>query len=64
MANHACATYDFTLPKNDDYPDWQSVKSKVNDGWWNKWVFQLERGDTGYEHWQGRVSLIKKRRNS
>lgn len=27
-----------------------------------KWAFQLERGDGGYEHWQGRFSLIKKRR--
>lgn len=26
-----------------------------------KWVFQKERGDTGYIHWQGRFSLIKKR---
>ena len=27
-----------------------------------KWVVQLERGESGYEHWQGRVSLIKKAR--
>ncbi|AJP36376.1 replication-associated protein [Avon-Heathcote Estuary associated circular virus 8] len=27
-----------------------------------KWVFQLERGDEGYEHYQGRMSLIKGRR--
>lgn len=27
-----------------------------------KWVFQEERGDSGYEHFQGRVSLFKKRR--
>lgn len=26
-----------------------------------KYVFQLEKGDTGYVHWQGRMSLIKKR---
>lgn len=27
-----------------------------------KWGFQLERGETGYVHWQGRISLIKKKR--
>ena len=27
-----------------------------------KYVFQLERGESGYVHWQGRVSLIKKKR--
>jgi len=27
-----------------------------------KWVFQTEKGDTGYLHYQGRISLIKKRR--
>lgn len=26
-----------------------------------KWCFQLEKGDSGYIHWQGRISLIKKR---
>lgn len=30
--------------------------------WAKKWVFQLECGDTGYVHYQGRISLIKKRR--
>ncbi len=27
-----------------------------------KWAFQKEEGDTGYKHYQGRLSLIKKRR--
>jgi len=27
-----------------------------------KYVFQLEQGDSGYRHYQGRLSLIKKRR--
>ncbi len=27
-----------------------------------KYVFQLEEGDSGYKHYQGRLSLIKKRR--
>jgi len=29
-----------------------------------KYVFQLEKGDSGYLHYQGRISLIKKRRHS
>lgn len=29
-----------------------------------KWVFQLEESDTGYKHYQGRYSLIKKRRTN
>jgi len=28
------------------------------------YVFQVEKGDSGYEHYQGRLSLIKKRRYS
>lgn len=61
MSTPVC-TYDFTLPKSEAYQTWEMVKEKVLEGWCKKWVFQLERGDTGYEHWQGRVSLIKKRR--
>lgn len=58
------ATYDFTLPKNGEYTTHEDIKTKVLDGWCKKYVFQLEQGDTGYLHWQGRVSLIKKRRLS
>lgn len=29
-----------------------------------KWVFQEEKGDGGYEHYQGRISLFKKRRKT
>lgn len=32
--------------------------------WCKKWVYQLEQGDSGYMHYQGRVSMIKKRRIS
>lgn len=56
------ATYDFTLPRNDQFPDHMTVIHKICKDWCKSWCFQLERGDTGYEHWQGRVSLIKKRR--
>lgn len=27
--------------------------------WAKNWVFQEEKGETGYEHWQGRLRLIK-----
>jgi len=29
-----------------------------------EWEFQQEKGDTGYIHWQGWISLLKKRRKS
>lgn len=29
--------------------------------WGKTWVFQVEQGDTGYAHYQGRISLCKKR---
>lgn len=29
-----------------------------------KWTFQEEKGDGGYEHYQGRISLFKKRRKA
>lgn len=32
--------------------------------WCKNYVFQLEQGDGGYLHYQGRVSLIKKRRTT
>lgn len=52
--------YDFTLRCDDsfthvDVKDFLKANCK-------KWVFQLEKSDTGYLHYQGRVSLIKKRR--
>lgn len=55
------ASYDFTLPKNEIWPDFQSVVSYLRP-WCKKYVFQYEKGDSGYLHWQGRCSLIKKRR--
>lgn len=54
--------YDFTIPKNEVYDTYEDVIAKICNGWCKKWCFQLERGDTGYDHWQGRVSLVKKRR--
>lgn len=31
-------------------------------GWCKQWIFQKERSDGGYEHWQVRASMLKKRR--
>lgn len=59
--NNSCAVWDFRSNK-----DYYTVETLIN---WlknncKKYCFQLERGDSGYEHWQGRFSLIKKRRKS
>lgn len=61
---NAVSCYDFTLPKNDEWPDHMAVIDKQLKDWCKHYVFQLEQSDTGYIHWQGRVSLIKKRREN
>lgn len=59
MSTSLCAVYDFRANRDtyelSQITDWLKRNAK-------KWCFQLERGDTGYEHWQGRFSLMKKRR--
>jgi len=60
---NAVAVYDFTLKATQD--DYSSQGSAIKDalsGLAKKYAFQLETGDSGYVHWQGRISLIKKRR--
>lgn len=55
------AVWDFTLAVGD----WTeaTVKAELTPERVKKWAFQLERGDeTGYIHFQGRVSLSNKRR--
>jgi len=59
---NAVAVYDFTLKAEgitkDDILDWLSKNAKT-------WCFQLEEGaETGYVHFQGRISLRKKIRLS
>lgn len=53
-----CAVWDFRSNESDfteiTLKDWLKSNCK-------KWCFQLEQGDTGYRHWQGRFSLMKKR---
>ena len=56
---HAIAVFDLTVPQlsatHAEMEEWM-------DGWAKRWVFQLEKGDTGYLHWQCRFSARKKRR--
>lgn len=49
---------DFTLKAEDELPD---KVLKFCQDYFKKWVFQLERSDTGYLHWQGRGRLVKRR---
>jgi len=73
---NACAGYDFTLPKSKN-PDRNVIEKNLSE-WAKRWVFQEEFAPTrdadgvfaigeidpeiGYAHWQGRLSLIKRRR--
>ncbi len=54
---HPVASYDFTIPECDRAAFTDALNQVAK-----KWVFQLEAGDSGYRHYQGRLSLIKKRR--
>lgn len=57
---NASAVWDFRY--NKDSVSVEQLKSFLRM-YAKKWCFQLERGDTtGYEHYQGRMSLIKKKR--
>lgn len=53
-----CYVWDFTLPRLD--LDENILKDNLRKQC-KKYSFQLEKGESGYEHWQGRVSLIKKK---
>lgn len=60
MTTNAVCTWDFTVPHDsislEDLLKFIKVHCK-------KWCFQHEKGETtGYEHWQGRVSLKVKAR--
>lgn len=60
--NSQICGFDFTVPRDSEYETITDVYEKILKGWTKKWVVQLEKGDSGYVHWQGRVSMIKKRR--
>jgi hypothetical protein len=54
-----CYVWDFTL-KYDADVTLNTLKDSLRTKC-KKWAFQLERSDTGYEHYQGRISLIKRK---
>lgn len=49
----------FTLTSS--FGDWKKVKESLNQ-YCKKWVFQLELGDGGFEHYQGWCKLKQKKR--
>lgn len=54
-----CAVYEIRYNASIGTPqDLISILTPVA----KKWCFQLEKGDSGYLHYQGRISLIKRRR--
>lgn len=54
------ATFDVTLKVDENFPDHHAVIPALTSIA-KKWVFQQEKGDeTGYLHWQIRLSLHKK----
>lgn len=60
MSHNQVYCFDFTLSREAATVEQLSTKLK---NLCKKWVFQLERGDqTGYEHYQGRISLKTKKR--
>lgn len=54
------ALFDFTLKHNENFNETDIIKDLHT--FCKSFVFQLEESSTGYKHWQGRVSLIKKKR--
>ena len=60
MTTGPICTYDFTLSAALDYDHEDIIKCMRE--WAKAWEFQLEQADDGYKHYQGRLSLIKKRR--
>jgi len=57
--NNPCCGYDFRF--NADCLDFQNIIDMLKKIA-KKFTFQKEEGDSGYVHYQGRLSLIKKRR--
>jgi hypothetical protein len=55
------ASWDFRMNEDELKPD--DIIDNLK-GIAKHYVFQLEEGDGGYRHYQGRISLIKKRRKA
>lgn len=60
VSDSNCTLFDFTLKHNDNFNENNILKDLHN--FCKSFVFQLEESSSGYVHWQGRVSLIKKKR--
>lgn len=58
MTNAVCV-WDFTVGKS--FTDLESLKLDIKENC-KKWCFQLEESDSGYIHYQGRISLKVKKR--
>lgn len=61
MSKNAVVMYDFTYDIKEPTESYVQVLTQLK-GLVKKLVFQMEKGDSGYLHFQGRFSLIKKRR--
>lgn len=59
VIENACCVWDFTCKKEIITLD--DLKAKLI-ATCKKWTFQLEKGESGYVHWQGRISLKVKQR--
>ncbi|AXQ65784.1 MAG: replication associated protein [Cressdnaviricota sp.] len=62
MPTSQITMFDITFPL-ERYENELELGKGLN-GWCSKYVFQKEKSDSGYEHWQCRVQLVKKRRVS
>jgi hypothetical protein len=57
-----CAVFEIRYNR-ETFEDFRAVGVELSK-YAKKWVVQLEKGSGGYEHWQGRMSLIKKKRKT
>lgn len=60
MSKNAICSWDFTLKKTDDIDE--NIIKNILKEYCKNYAFQLEKGETGYIHYQGRISLKIKSR--
>ncbi len=56
-----CAVFDFTMPAPENWEETKNTITGLYPSVVKSYTFQLEKGDSGYMHFQGRISLVKKR---
>ena len=61
MSNHNKQIQVWDFRANEDMYDCETLR-KFLQPIAKQFVYQLEQGDSGYKHWQGRMSLFKPRR--